>query len=139
MLIGELILKKDDIKDRIHELREFIFKLSNNSNKNNAEIYGQSLGILFDLLDQYQNYLVVIENSNTLNNVTIGNNEVSVSNAVKIRDTLRCKIDALEDIISGSDYFIDKLSLMNKKNKLKDECSIIDNIIYTSDWSTLVE
>ena len=138
MFIGELIEKQNNIKSRIIELRNYLYKLANNTN-NSVDIYGEAIGAVFELLDDYQYCVVVIENSNSTNKISLGSNEITINNAIKIRNTLKNKIDCLEDVINGSDFSINTIDLMNQKNKLLDEYSVLNNAVSESDWRTEIK
>lgn len=138
MFIGELIKRKYSTKNRIIELYDYLYKMANNSN-NSGNVYGEAFSMLFDLLDKYQNCVIVIENSNIDNKVTIGSNEITVSNAIKIKKNLNEKIKCLEAVINGSDFSINVIDLMSQRDHFLDEYSIIDEAITASDWHTEVK
>lgn len=133
MFIGELIVRRKNVKENISELRNFIRGLTDNAT-DNVDLHSKALNTLFDLLDKYQDYSIVLEKTNMENNIVIGESEISISNAVKLRNTIKGKMDVLSDSINGSDYSIDIFSLMVQRGTLMEEYILINKTITINDW-----
>jgi hypothetical protein len=95
--------------------------------------------MLFDLLDKYQDYSIMLEKINIENKIVIGESEINVANAIKLRNTIKGKIDVLSDSINGSDYSIDVFDLMAKRDTLTEEHILINKTITISDWDIDIE
>jgi hypothetical protein len=138
MFIGELLVRKNGIKEKISELRSFIQNLTD-SPIDNADLHSDALSMLFDLLDKYQDYSIMLEKVNIENKIVIGESEINVANAIKLRNTIKGKIDVLSDSINGSDYSIDVFDLMSKRDTLTEEHILINKTITISDWAIDIE
>lgn len=138
MFIGELLIRKKGVKEKILELRSFIQDLTD-SIVDNTDLHSKALSMLFDLLDKYQDYSIMIEKVNTENKIVIGESEISIANAIKLRNTIKGKIDVLSDSINGSDYSIDVFDLMIKRDTLIEEHVLINREITISDWGIDIE
>jgi len=138
MFIGELIVRRKNVKKNISELRDFIQGLTDNV-IDNSDLHSKALNMLFNLLDKYQDYSIALEKVNIENNIVIGESEISISNAVKLRNTIKGKMDVLSDSINGSDYSIDIFSLIAQRDTLTEEYILIDKTITTNDWKTALE
>lgn len=140
MLIGEIIRRKNNIKHEIAELEFYIEKVSNIPNvKESATIYTNVLGKVFDLLDKYQNYIILLERNNLKQDIKVGKSSVSVSDAIKLRITADKKIKFITNLINNNDASLNILSLIESREKLMEEFMLLNNAIEKSDWSTEIE
>jgi len=138
MFIGELLIRKKDVRNKIKELRSFIQSLTD-SEVDNTDLHSKALSKLFDLLDKYQDYSIILDKANMENSILIGETEISVSNALRLKSTIKGKMEALSDSINGSDYSIDVFDLMDKRDALIEEYILITKTITTNDWKVDLE
>lgn len=139
MLVSELLIRKKNIKNRIKELKNYITRASTDKNFDNSGVtYTKILSILFDLIERYQNYSVVLSKINYPTMIKVGTSEVSVENAVKIRNTIEDKIKLISDLIIN-DNTIDIFNLIKQRESLIEEHIILIIGIRHSDWSTEID
>lgn len=140
MLVVELIKRKNGIKQKLDELEFYLEKISNIPNKKESgPVYTDVLNRIFGLLDKYQNYIVLLERSNISTKIQVGNTEVSVSDAIKIRTTMDEKIKVFTNTINNNDAFLDVPDLIDKRDKLIEEHMLLNNVIEKSDWSIEID
>lgn len=139
MLVGEILRRKNETKIKIEELGFYIEKISNINIKESAPIYTNVLGKVFDLLDKYQNYIILLERSNSKCEIKVGTSDVKVSDAVKLRDTTNKKMGFITNLINSNDASLNVPDLMDNRDKLMEEFILINNSINKSDWSTKVD
>ena len=97
------------------------------------------LGKVFDLLDKYQNYIILLERSNSKCEIKVGTSDVKVSDAVKLRDTTNKKMGFITNLINSNDASLNVPDLMDNRDKLMEEFILLNNAIEKSDWSEEVE
>jgi ethanolamine utilization protein EutQ (cupin superfamily) len=140
MLIGEIVRRKNDIKREIVELEFYMEKISNIPNvKESAAIYTNVLSKVFELLDKQQNYLILLERSNLKQEIKVGKSTISVSDAIKLRDTTDKKIIFITNLINNNDASLNVINLMESRDKLMEEFILLNNAIEKSDWSTEID
>ena len=139
MLVGEILRRKNETKIKIEELEFYIEKISNINIKESAHIYTNILGKVFDLLDKYQNYIILLERSNSKCEIKVGTSDVKVSDAVKLRDTTNKKMGFITNLINSNDASLNVPDLMDNRDKLMEEFILLNNAIEKSDWSEEVE
>lgn len=140
MYLSEVLIRKNNIKIRMVELKRFLQNVSNNSNiRDRGATYNQVLSRLFALIDKYQSHIVLIENSNNNTEITVGESTLSVANAVKLRDTLDSKALVLTALIESGDCSLDILNLMDQREKYLEERIILQKCISDSDRSVKID
>lgn len=141
MLVAELLIRKENIKNRIKELRNYITKAWTDKEfefDNTGVTYTKILSILFDLIEKYQDYSVILSKTNYSTMIKVGNSEISVENAVKIRNTIEAKIQLISDLVNN-DSTVDVFNLIDQREGLIEECLLLTIKIKTSDWSTEID
>ena len=139
MLVGEILKRKNETKIKIEELGFYIEKISNVNIKESATIYTNVLGKVFDLLDKYQNYIILLERSNLKCEIKVGTSDVKVSDAVKLRDTTNKKMEFITNLINSNDASLNVPDLMDNRDKLMEEFILLNNAIEKNDWSEKVD
>jgi hypothetical protein len=141
MLVGEVLKRKNDVLAKIEELDFYLDKLSNKADakENNAAYYTDVLGRIFALLDELQNYLILLERSNLKVKVKVGTATISVSDAVKVRHIIDQKITAITNLINSDDTYLNVPKLIEDREKFKEEFILLNNVIEKSDWSTEID
>lgn len=93
---------------------------------------------LMELLEQRQARRIHINASNEASNINLGGTEVSINVAVMIRDTIKEKMELLTDMINNPDCSLDKLELMNQRDKYFNEYVLIGMGIQRNDFNVKV-
>jgi len=133
MLLSELLIRKNNIKIRINELRDYI-----EHEKDIADL-NEIINEIFRLEDKYQKYSLVLNKISSTYEVDIGSNKVKLSTAIRLRKAVKRKMDALTGLINNNRVRIDVLDLINQRNILLEEYLIYNKAIVLNDWSTNVD
>jgi len=133
MLLGELLTRKENVKQQIDELYNYLMDVDIREKVNEV------INDLFELHDKLQSYKVVINNINNSNKIKVSKSDISITNAIQLRHTTKLKIDILTDLISNLDSSLRISNLMDQRNNLLEEYVLLDNAINNSNWSIEVE
>ena len=93
---------------------------------------------LMDLLEMRQGKLININSANDHSKINLGGTEVSITVAVLIRDTIHAKIGILTDLINDADSALDKLKLLEQRDKHFNEYTLINMGIQRNDLNVTV-
>jgi hypothetical protein len=133
MLLGELLTRKENVKQQIDELNNHLMDVDMREKVNEV------ISDLFELHDKLQSYKVAINNVNNNNKIKVSKSDVSITNAIHLRQTTKMKIDILTNLISNLDRSLSISNLMEQRNNLLEEYILLDNAINGSNWSIEVE
>lgn len=128
MLVYELLMHKKIIDLKIKELRDILQ-------------YDQSndlAGELFALIELRQSKLLTIKSVNKISKITIGETEVDIDVAVKIRDTVKEKVSVLTSLISNEDCSLNKIELQAQRDKFYEEFIILSMGIEKNDLTVSI-
>lgn len=128
MLVYELLMHKKIIDLKIKELRDILQ-------------YDQSndlAGELFALIELKQSKLLTIKSVNKISKITIGETEVDIDVAVKIRDTVKEKVSVLTSLISNEDCSLNKIELQAQRDKFYEEFIILSMGIEKNDLTVSI-
>ena len=135
MLFAEILIKKDFIKHKIRESRDSL--LSENIS---ADDKTKITKYLFELLDDYQSHLILINKINNEHIIDAAGTKVSVANAVILRDTIRIKMDVFSSYIelnmNSKTIKYDIVSINEQRDKLMGKYLLLTSAIYCHDWGT---
>ena len=133
MLLGELLLRRKCIKMEIDELINYMLSSEEQINVNEV------LNKLFELEDKYQKYNILIERANNEIELVVGTTKTTLTNAIKLRSAVDCKIDDLTMLIKSNKATLNIFNLIDQRQKFIEEYIILDNAISNSDWSINVD
>jgi uncharacterized protein len=138
MLVAELVLRKLQTQDEIRELESYINKLQNMTGDTDSlsRVYKDCISKLFSLYDQIQSQKVVLKKCNTANTVVIGDNKISITDALEIAATLESRLNLYTTLINSDASHIDVLTTMKDRNVLLEDYLKLIRHIKASDWST---
>lgn len=139
MLIKEILSRKKYLDGKLLDLENYINVLSDLVIDSKTDLYNKAIEEKFALLSKIQSHDVLIQEQNNVNMVTVGSNELTVHDAVKLRNTLFKKIDTLNIIIRSGDFkVINIFSLSNQRDSLFEDYlklkSVIDKSDVISEW-----
>ena len=139
MLIGEIVVRKNNIKRKINELKNYIDRISDSTVESPVKgaLYTKSIGDLFELYSKLQNHTALLDSENAKNKIQIKKDlEMSVLDAVHVRKTTGSKIEIYDRLISNGDVEISIKDLMYNREALLEEYILLDSKIKESDWTT---
>ena len=137
MLVSELIKRKDVIKQKLGELEFYLEKIADANSKktlDNASLYGSVLNNMFELLDKYQNYIILLDRSNKETEINVGTSTIRKSDALILREIVEEKIRIITVLATNDDPVIDVPNLLIQRDKLIEEQILLNNAIEESDW-----
>ena len=134
MLIKEIITRKKYLDGKLLDLENYIHILSDLVADNKTDLYNKAVEEKFGLLNKIQSHEVLIQEQNNLNKVIVGSNELTVYDAIKLRDTLHEKIKTLDYIVRFGDFkVINIFSLLDQRDVLFEDYLRLKNAIDKSD------
>lgn len=135
MKVTELLSNRFYLKNAIEDLIDFL-KAAKNVDTDQIDVV---MTTLLKYIDDHQRYLVMVGESNTKTIIKVGSSEVSVSNAIKVREGIKHKIDALSTLIEARNEYLNILDLMDQRKKLYDEYILLSQTINKSDMETDID
>ena len=135
MVLAEIIIETQNIKQKIGQLKSYLDKIT----VDNADKIDLATKRLIDLFDKYRSHLILI---NTMNNdvkMVVGDSELSIANTLLIVETMKRKIDLLNNLIDTKENFLDVFKLIDKRDKLLVEYTAITNKLKYTEWVTNVD
>jgi len=138
MFLAELIISKENIENKISEIKEYLLVTAGDEENEDSSKIDDAVNELFSLLDQRQKKEILIAHVKRTSEIRIGKSSVTLGDAVKLRDTIKRKMNILVDLIAECKFnknsLFDVRKLMEDKNKLVDEYTILDNAIRSGSW-----
>jgi hypothetical protein len=128
MNLRDLIYKKQFIEIKINELKEM---LKNNPMEEAAEK-------LVSLLDERQRISLNIHSANSQCYLTLGDSKIDLNSAVIIRNSIKNKLDIMTEIINSEDYTLDRMLLMEQRDKFMEDYALLDMSIINTDINTKI-
>ena len=135
MNVSELLSNRLYLKIAIEDLIDFL-KAAKSVNTDQIDVV---MTTLLKYIDDHQRCLVRVAESNVKTTIKIGKSEVSVSNAIKVREGTKNKIDALSILIEAKNEYLNILDLMEQRRKLYDEYILLSQTIAKSDMETEID
>lgn len=137
MFLSEILSRKKYLDSKMLDINNYISNISDLSIQGKSDIYNKAIEEKFALLTKIQSHVVLLQEQNLINSINIGNNELTVNDAVKLRHTLQSKIDTLDFLISRGDFkVINVFNLMIQRDALFDEFTVLNIAILKSDSNT---
>ncbi len=137
MTIKEILSRKIYLDNKLLDIDNYIEVLSTLDIKDKADLYNKAIEEKFALLSKIQSHDVLIHEQNNFNKIKIGINELSVYDAVKLRNTLQDKISTFDSIIRSGDFkVVSVFNLMTQRDSLFEEHIVLKNAIEKSDSVT---
>ena len=132
MLIAELLLRKENLKLQMDELKRYL------STEKAAGDVNKATNVIFELEDRLQQYIVALSISNHEAMIQVGKSQVNIATAIILRNTTQKKINVLTELID-TNINIDIFNLMEQRNSLFEEYILLDKAIKASDWKVELE
>lgn len=92
----------------------------------------------FVLLELRQGKLLNIDAANNASHIKIGETEVSIATAVRLRDTIKAKIDLLTSLIRDENCSLDIVDLQSQRDKFYDEFLLLTMAINRNDFQVTI-
>ena len=134
MTIREILSRKLYLDKKLEDITNYIEELSNISIPDKAAVYNKAVEYKFSLLSKIQSHKVLLQSQNNVNSISIGDNELSVHEAIKLRNTAKAKLETLDTIIRKGDFgVINTFNLMQQRDVLFEEFILLDLAIVECD------
>lgn len=138
MRLAELLIRKRFLESKIDLLNAFIVRLVSNDETSQEELV-KLRKELDECLDLRQKYIMKIIGANSQIDLEVGKSDVSLRDAVMIRETIKKKIENVSLIIKNSNGNIDALSFLRQREQLIEEYVILDSAIQMMEWSASLD
>ena len=151
MVLAEIIIEKNNLEKKIKQLETYLFKVVDIS----AEQTNVATEKLLGLIDKHRSHLIMINKINNSIEVTIGGSKVNLASAVLIANTMKQKVDLVDRLIDKYQYYknlvqdlidkcdedavLDIFNLIEQRDKLLEEYTLISNTLKSIEWSTKVD
>ena len=119
-----------EVVDKKHMVDRKISEIESVLQYNQSDLYAKAL---IALIEEKQSLLIDINAANSASFINIGNNNVPISTAIIIRDTILSKIKVLTGLIMNKDCMLDKVELQIQRDKYYDEYTLINMGIRRND------
>jgi hypothetical protein len=140
MYIYEIVKRRQFVKTKLENVDNFIHKLETVSINDKAQYYNKALDLKFKLLNKLRSHDTLLQEQNLNHLVTIGQEQLTVYDAVQLRKTINIKIRTLDTIIAKGDFtVINIFSLIEQRDQLFEEFTLLDTAILKSDLTELWE
>jgi hypothetical protein len=127
--LAEILLQKKVLDKKIFELKNILSK------KEDDDVAQE----LFALVELRQNKLLNIDAANNMSKLNIGGSELTVAAAIRIRDTIKEKIDIITAQIRDDTNELDKVALQAQRDKFYDEYILLTLGIMKNDLQVTLE
>jgi hypothetical protein len=140
MYIYEIVKRRQFVKTKLENVDNFIHKLETVSINDKAQYYNKALDLKFKLLNKLRSHDTLLQEQNLNHLVTIGQEQLTVYDAVQLRKTINIKIRTLDTIIAKGDFtVINIFSLIEQRDQLFEEFTLLDTAILKSDLTEFWE
>lgn len=142
MLVGEVLLRKRILDDKIKESELYLNRLLNDQvidASKKSTLYSKTINRLFDLNTKLQSHEALLSKVNCETYVTLTDKEISVADAVFIKKTLMKKLNIITSVVSTNDLNIDLDTLISNRDAIFEEYIRLKRVIEISDWETNIE
>ncbi len=131
MFLREKLNERIWIKQKIKELKKHALVQT----KQQDDV----LKKLLSLLDDLRTVNLVIHKINNDYTIEVAGTKISLNTAIELRKTIKYKISVISEIINLNSDKLDVLSLIDQRDELIDEYSVIDNAVSQADWKIKLE
>jgi hypothetical protein len=128
MYLIELIAQKKMYDQKIREVRKLL------EVRPSEELAYE----LLDLLEIRQGKLISINRANEQSTLNLGGTDITITLAVMIRDTIKAKMDVLTKLINNPENGLDKIKLLEQRDKHFNEYTLISMGITKNDLNVKV-
>lgn len=136
MLVGELILRRKNLKVKISELQDRIER----KGCVDKEEYDNTISELFNMISELQTFSIILNRINNKTKVKLIDKEINVSDAIEVRNAIENKIYVFSGLINKTpEQKFSPLVLFKQRDGLMDEYLYMVKMISISDWSTEID
>ena len=135
MLLAEIKVEADNLEKMILEIEEYLLKLAL-TDLEKADIATKKL---LNLIDKHRSHLIMINKADNIIEIQIGDSKASLANVRIICNALKRKINFLDKLIKQERSVLDIFSLIEQRDKLLSEFTLILNSIKKFEWSTEID
>lgn len=131
MFLRQKLDERKFLKVKIKELKENILCFTDEQDT--------LIKHLLTLLDRLQIINLVLNSVNSNSIINIAGNELSLSTAIEVRNTLQSKIDVMNGLIGACKGNLNIITLMEQRDGVIEEFMAIDSAIRQADWNIKIE
>jgi len=127
MLLGELLIRLDYIKEKIVKVENILSEL----NMEQVE-YREIFNNLLELYDEKQKNLRVINKTNNETEIKLGKNTLTIAEAISLRNAIGDKLNLLCNLKDIDNTYVER-------DKIFEQFCLINSEIQKSDWSVEID
>lgn len=135
MVLAEILIETRNLKKKINQLMIYIDRISSRD----SVITDQATTKLLGLLDKHRSHLILLNKVNNSVEVTVGESTLSLANAIIILKTVKKKIDILDSLIDKEDCVMDVMNVIENRDKLLEEYTVISKEIQQQEWEIEID
>ena len=135
MVLAEVLIEMRNLSLKIRQLEDYLHKTANQD----AKLADKATTKLLGLLNKHRSHLILVNNTNNNVEVSIGGSKISLANAILITKTMERKIALLDSLIEDDTSVLDVFSLIDQRDALMEEYTMISNGLKAIEWGTNVD
>ena len=135
MVLAEVLIEMRNLSLKIRQLEDYLHKTANQD----AKLADKATTKLLGLLDKHRSHLILVNNTNNNVEVSIGGSKIRLANAILITKTMERKIALLDSLIEDDTSVLDVFSLIDQRDALMEEYTMISNGLKAIEWGTNVD
>lgn len=135
MVLAEILIETRNLKKKINQLMVYINSISTRD----SETTDRAIKKLLSLLDKHRSHLILLNKINNKTTVSVGDSQLSLANAIIILKTIEEKISMLDALIEAESTVLDIVDVMDQRDKLLEEYTVISKEIQYQEWRTEID
>jgi hypothetical protein len=128
MLLAELLIKKKWLDKKVEELEALLLSSEDD------DIASK----LFVLLEERQNKILSIRAANDTSKLKLGDNSITVAQALIIKETLNKKINVITNLLEECPRKLDVLTLMEQREALIKDWTVLHVAVMNNDLNVTI-
>jgi hypothetical protein len=128
MLLAELLIKKKWLDKKVEELEALLLSSEDD------DIASK----LFVLLEERQNKILSIRAANDTSKLKLGDNTITVAQALIIKETLNKKINVITNLLEECPRKLDVLTLMEQREALIKDWAVLHVAVMNNDLNVTI-
>lgn len=134
MFLAEVKVEIKNLEKKISQLKGYIVRYCSID----AEITDEAVNQLFELYERLRSHKIAYARLCTKIRLTIGDSDVSLTEAKIILSTMKTKLELLNELIDHGQA-LDALALMENRDRLDQEYTSLNNALQSIEWSTKID
>ena len=139
MLLAEVLIRKRNIENKVADLESHLLNLARDDRQDSSGVVDELVTKIYELLDEHQQLVFTVDKANNSIKVRIGGASPSLAAAIRLRGTIKRKMDVLSCLIKAcslnKNSTFSVSNLLDDKDKLLAEYNILTAAVQSKDWT----